>query len=113
MCYRSQFALTALHQPATTVSLRSTATSNSGPATTASVTGVVLPLPEPCTGVSASWCPNCGSCSCEGGHWSFFDCDSNCPLHGVGSLHGEFPACYVCGALFRTEAERDEHEAEC
>jgi hypothetical protein len=50
---------------------------------------------EECTGLSASWCPNCGDCTCprdedgcvlqEG-----FDVveDSACPLHGLRSKHG-------------------------
>jgi hypothetical protein len=67
---------------------------------------------EPCTGVAASWCPNCGTCTCvEYAVASAFDCgdyppvysfnyleelfsdreldDPNCPLHDFLSPHAD------------------------
>lgn len=44
-----------------------------------------------CTGFSASWCPNCGDCTCphdEEGIRGPFD-DPSCPLHRCGSEHFE------------------------
>lgn len=44
----------------------------------------------PCTGVAASWCPNCGACSCvRGREGEFIDGleDPSCPLHHPGSDH--------------------------
>ena len=49
--------------------------------------------PEPCTGIAAGWCPNCGTCTCpedpdthevdiRDGH-----CDPDCPLHSMASPH--------------------------
>lgn len=58
----------------------------------------VIVKPE-CTGVSASWCPVCGECSCpreEDGEWG--EPNEDCPLHGRRSTHAE-----------RT-AEQDERE---
>ena len=42
-----------------------------------------------CTGVTATWCPVCGDCSCPIGDDSVptFN-DPDCPLHGQESLHG-------------------------
>jgi hypothetical protein len=44
-----------------------------------------------CTGFAASWCPNCGDCTCargEEGDWPDAN-DPACPLHGLGSEHYE------------------------
>ena len=44
----------------------------------------------PCTGVSASWCPNCGDCTCardEDG--AVIDYEDDCPLHAPDSPHAE------------------------
>ncbi len=43
--------------------------------------------PVRCTGVSASWCPVCGDCSCKEPEESRSDDD--CPLHGMTSRHAE------------------------
>lgn len=40
-----------------------------------------------CTGIAASWCPNCGDCICLGGGEDAVD--RNCPLHAPGSMHAE------------------------
>ncbi len=41
-----------------------------------------------CTGMSASWCPHCGDCSCERGEDNErIAIDSDCLLHGTGSTH--------------------------
>lgn len=52
--------------------------------------------PVPCTGLAASWCPVCGTCTCprydDGGRvrddagtvWG-----ASCPLHGATSTHAE------------------------
>lgn len=80
-------------------------------------------LEQACTGIAASWCPNCGNCTCDrylevqpgiGQGWGDirFE-DPKCPLHGDGSLHTEFPSCYACGGEFRTVVARDEHEVGC
>jgi hypothetical protein len=42
--------------------------------------------PMQCTGISASWCPIHGDCTCRD------ECDRNdddCPLHSAASTHGE------------------------
>lgn len=81
-------------------------------------------LREPCTGVSAMWCHNCGDCTCyrnlvvEPGTGQVWDDhilleDPRCPLHGERSQHCEYPSCYQCGALFTSVADRDEHELAC
>lgn len=51
-----------------------------------------------CTGISASWCPVCGDCTCprdeDGGCMQDgFDVveDSECPLHGMQSTHAAIP----------------------
>ena len=44
-----------------------------------------LPL---CTGVSASWCPIHGDCSCVEGSDNFHN-DDDCPLHSAASNHAE------------------------
>lgn len=57
------------------------------------VIAVLSPAPErppaPCTGLTATWCPNCGSCTCpphpDPQHFNA-DC---CPLHSSDSRHGE------------------------
>lgn len=45
-----------------------------------------------CTGVAASWCPNCGDCMCpydeDFGYLGDRN-DPSCPLHGPQSLHAE------------------------
>jgi uncharacterized protein (TIGR02996 family) len=38
-----------------------------------------------CTGLSASWCPNCGDCSCRDREESMSD--EGCPLHAPASRH--------------------------
>lgn len=47
---------------------------------------------KPCTGVAASWCPNCGDCTCKRsvgeGEYVSFD-NPACPLHGPDSDHAE------------------------
>lgn len=50
---------------------------------------------EPCTGLAASWCPNCGDCTCpvvveEDGTTGWPDArdDPACGLHGAASTHG-------------------------
>ncbi|HXQ77088.1 MAG TPA: hypothetical protein VN797_02720 [Gemmatimonadaceae bacterium] len=43
-----------------------------------------------CTGLTASWCPRCGDCTCERGHDG--DCcfdGADCPLHRPESKHAE------------------------
>lgn len=43
-----------------------------------------------CTGVSASWCPNCGDCACERSNDG--DCcfdGADCPLHSNRLKHAE------------------------
>lgn len=54
----------------------------------------VAPPREPCTGISAGWCHNCGDCSCpedeRGGRDVDLD-DPKCPLHGRESNHAEGP----------------------
>ncbi len=48
---------------------------------------------EACTGMSASWCPRCGDCTCE--RWpdgtSDFD-GRDCALHGEKSTHAVPPS---------------------
>ena len=55
---------------------------------------------EPCTGIAATWCPNCGDCSCpveiddDGQVEVQFDdlhADARCPLHGLVSTHAGNP----------------------
>lgn len=54
---------------------------------------------ETCTGIAASWCPNCGECTCQ---WALPDGgvgnrnDPNCPLHSRESQHPLAP-CLMCG----------------
>ena len=47
---------------------------------------------QPCTGVTAIWCPACGDCTCpvdpQTGDCRSLDTDG-CPLHGMSSLHGD------------------------
>lgn len=43
--------------------------------------------PIRCTGVSASWCPRCGDCTCRNVDESRDDED--CPLHSATSRHAE------------------------
>lgn len=38
--------------------------------------------PQTCTGVAATWCPQCGDCRCAGELN-----DPQCPLHGPDALH--------------------------
>lgn len=43
-----------------------------------------------CTGLTASWCPRCGDCTCE--RMPDGDCcfdGHDCPLHGTSSQHAE------------------------
>ena len=52
----------------------------------------VLIAPPECTGIAASWCPNCGDCTCErpeDGGWIPDLTEYNCPLHGPDSIHAE------------------------
>lgn len=53
---------------------------------------------EPCTGVAASWCHNCGECTCPrnaDGDWisdpeaiaTAYERRGECPLHGASSRH--------------------------
>jgi hypothetical protein len=46
--------------------------------------------PVVCTGISATWCPNCGDCSCprdeNGSRWDDED-SPTCPLHGSHTMH--------------------------
>lgn len=47
------------------------------------------PAAPSCTGLTARWCPNHGTCCCpmdQGGLCGSLD-DQNCPLHQVGSSH--------------------------
>lgn len=55
--------------------------------------------PEPCTGIAAVWCPNCGQCSCPeaiDGSGVFFPHNratmrkSKCPLHKFKSGHRQY-----------------------
>ena len=49
---------------------------------------------QPCSGVSTSWCPNCGDCSCprnEDGGFPEGQDDPNCPLHAPDSPHADGP----------------------
>lgn len=48
-----------------------------------------LPNAEPCTGLSAVWCPNCGDCSCPTEHGERSSSGESCLLHGTSSQHGE------------------------
>ena len=42
-----------------------------------------------CTGLAASWCPQCGDCKCPERELFAGDMDSlNCPLHALNSTHG-------------------------
>lgn len=50
------------------------------------------------TGVAASWCPLCGTCTCprednprSTRHGERLECGEACPLHGVDSTHEEGP----------------------
>ena len=43
-----------------------------------------LPTTMDCTGISASWCPECGDCCCD--REESMD-DPRCPLHNAHSLH--------------------------
>lgn len=47
---------------------------------------------EPCSGIAATWCPNCGDCACpvDVDAAGVVDVDANpeCPLHGLVSTHG-------------------------
>ncbi len=47
------------------------------------------PEPEPCTGMTATWCPTHGECRCtnrlEDGEFTLDD--FGCPLHGADSPH--------------------------
>ncbi len=43
----------------------------------------------PCTGIAASWCPNCGDCTTKDKAESGRCTDRLCPLHGDDSAHGE------------------------
>lgn len=40
-----------------------------------------------CTGISATWCPNCGDCSCR--EPEFSRNDHGCPIHGTRSRHND------------------------
>lgn len=42
---------------------------------------------EPCTGISAGWCHNCGDCACPEDDDD--RCDPDCPLHAASSPHGD------------------------
>ena len=45
-------------------------------------------VPPACTGVTASWCPRCGDCSCaKDGHDELNS--PRCPLHAPSSPHAE------------------------
>ena len=44
-----------------------------------------------CTGITATWCPECGDCTCPKDDpfgIEFLDSEG-CPLHGSGSQHAE------------------------
>lgn len=46
--------------------------------------------PRGCTGIAATWCPQCGNCKCgvaENGERTLDD--EACPLHARASLHAE------------------------
>lgn len=49
----------------------------------------------PCTGFTASWCPNHGDCNCEQEHDGTMDyeygLDPECPLHADVSRHAQMP----------------------
>lgn len=45
-----------------------------------------------CTGITATWCPRCGECTCVRDRSDAPSlCDPRCPLHAPGSDHGEPP----------------------
>jgi hypothetical protein len=50
-----------------------------------------------CTGISASWCPECGDCTCPYDEFGFIgDRDTpGCPLHDPNSPHAERK--FYCG----------------
>jgi hypothetical protein len=55
--------------------------------------GRLTELPQRCTGVTATWCPVCGDCSCpQAPEPPLPPADPRCPLHGEGSSHGELEA---------------------
>lgn len=57
-----------------------------------------------CTGIAATWCPNCGDCTCRNREESMND--DGCPLHATGSRH-----CCVDTTSYHIEQLR-EREAE-
>jgi uncharacterized protein (TIGR02996 family) len=57
-----------------------------------------------CTGIAATWCPNCGECSCPNREESMDD--PGCPLHSADSPH-----CCLDNLAYRRERLR-EREAE-
>lgn len=40
-----------------------------------------------CTGDAATWCPNCGDCTCPADKLGRFSESPSCPLHGLGTRH--------------------------
>jgi hypothetical protein len=49
------------------------------------------------TGISASWCPTCGSCTCPDRETTGDLNDDACLLHGLRSVHCEADPDYKAG----------------
>lgn len=66
-----------------------------------------------CTGIAASWCPNCGSCTCarneDGTNAEADPGDTMCPLHAFDSKHADSPATEAVEASDRVDSEYVEY----
>jgi len=59
-----------------------------------------------CTGIAASWCPNCGTCNCPRSEYGERNDDNPaCPLHGAESRHAE-AVCPDCGEIVAEDGAR-------
>lgn len=60
-----------------------------------------------CTGVMASWCPNCGDCHCpKADNGERCGVTDACPLHGYHSRHAETRCAGGCGTVVNLTGER-------
>ena len=60
-----------------------------------------------CTGIAASWCPNCGTCSCsrhETGERA--ELNDSCALHGDSTKHAATLCAGGCGEIVSEHGER-------
>ena len=61
---------------------------------------------ENCTGIAASWCPNCGTCNCHRNESRRREYRATCPLHGAESRHAETLCAGNCGEIVPEEGAR-------